>query len=904
MTTRDFTSGSEPEQLRHLFSLGLEKSDPQGRPSQEGLLDLFTEKPGSRLGCYKLGPILGEGGMGIVYLAEQKQPIKRQVALKVIKPGMDSKRIIARFEAERQVLALLDHPNIAHVHDAGTTESGRPYFVMEYVKGLPVTEHCDQHKLTITERLNLFLQVCHAVHHAHQKGIIHRDIKPSNILVSTEDDQAVPKIIDFGVAKATAKTLEQETLFTEQGQLFGTPEYMSPEQAQMTSEDIDIRSDIYSLGVLLYVLLTGAHPFDTHTLREGGIEHIRQVVRETDPKTPSARLSGLGGQAQEIAESRGIEVATLAKRLHNELEWIPLKAMRKERTERYRSASELADDVENYLKGAPLLAGPPGTLYRLGKFMRRNRALVSGIAAVLVVLTAGVVGITIFAVKAERHRAETQRVFNSLVDTVRNSLDPYNTGEKATVRSVLDTLWRDLEKKFKGLPLAEAKFRQALSIAYWSHGWYEQAEQHIKRAIEINWIHRGPEDPTTLHCINNLAWVYFFDSRYADAEPLFLEVLEGFQRVLGETDGSTLHAMNSLGAVYFVQGRFPEAERLTVRAFTLMQAKEDPSMVNLVDITWGLGHARRLQGRYDEAESLMQKALETSRDWKGEKHTGTLHLRHALGELYRDLGRYDEAEQYLGEALAGRREVWDKHHPNTLLTMGALGWLRYGQGRYEQAEKTFAEALEAARGVVGNVHTVTTQAIHGLGTLYVSQDRYDEAEPLLKEALETTNDLLGENNCQALYIMNTLSKLYTAQGRFVEAEKQYLETLKAQRHIPGNDHPHTLASINDLAVLYIKQKQYDKAAALLKEALDGRQRKLGDDHPATLESVNDIGILYLEQDRRKDAETMLLKAYEGRKGKLGPEHPHTLDSLKNLIRLYQAWEKTEEAETWRVKLQE
>ena len=419
--------GLDPDQLDELLSIGTDdvnEADPKNKksppvdnvasvqksdaPSPKGSLGVFVEQAGSRIGHYKLLSVQGEGGMGLVYLAEQEEPIRRRVALKVIKPGLDSARVIARFEAERQALALLDHPNIAHVYEAGTTESGRPYFVMEYVKGLPITEHCDRYKLTIEDRLNLFLQVCHAVHHAHQKGIIHRDVKPSNILVTSQDDQAVPKIIDFGVAKAISQPLTERTFFTEQGQLFGTPEYMSPEQADMANEDIDTRSDIYSLGVLLYVLLTGALPFDSKILREGGVEHIRHVIRETDPKTPSTRLSSLGEEAKKVAQSRRTEIATLAKKLHKELEWIPLKAMRKERAERYRSASEFADDIENYLKGAPLIAGPLSTMYRLKKLVRRNQALVTGIAAVMAVLVAGIIVSTLFAIKAQREAKVSQ----------------------------------------------------------------------------------------------------------------------------------------------------------------------------------------------------------------------------------------------------------------------------------------------------------------------------------------------------------------------------------------------------------------------------------------------------------------------------------------------------------------
>ena len=400
------TFGANPEQLKRLLTaIGLGESSVVEQNDQTAFQATparsFIEQPGTQIGRYKLLRILGEGGMGIVFLAEQQGSICRRVALKVIKPGMDSKRVLARFEAERQALALLDHPNIAHVYDSGTTEAGWPYFVMEHVKGLPVTEYCDRHKLTIEDRLNLFRQVCLAVHHAHQKGIIHRDIKPSNILVSLQDDQALPKIIDFGVAKAVAQPLTERTLATEDSQLLGTPEYMSPEQADMANEDIDTRSDIYSLGVLLYVLLTGVLPFDPDTLRKGGIDNFRKIIRETDPKTPSTRLTRLGEGAADIAQNRRMEIQALAKHLRKELEWIPLKAMRKERIERYRSASELTDDIDNYFKGNPLIAGPLTVSYCFKKFVRRNKRVLAG---VVIVVAALVIGLTVSAVSLVRER--------------------------------------------------------------------------------------------------------------------------------------------------------------------------------------------------------------------------------------------------------------------------------------------------------------------------------------------------------------------------------------------------------------------------------------------------------------------------------------------------------------------
>ena len=319
---------------------------------------LATEGPGSHIDAYELLEKIGEGGMAVVYMAAQERPLRRRVALKIIKLGMDTKQVIARFEAERQVLAMMDHANIARVFDAGATETGRPYFVMELVRGVSITEYCDKNRLSTQERLALFVPVCHAVHHAHQKGIIHRDLKPSNIMVTMHDGQPVPKVIDFGIAKATDQRLTEHTVFTRYAEMIGTPQYMSPEQAEMSGLDIDIRTDIYSLGIVLFEMLTGTPPFDSKTLRHAAMGEIQRIIREEEPLRPSTRISTLGKAAVEIAAQRATNVSGLAKHLSRELEWIPMKALRKDRERRYASASEFAHDIQNYLSDKPLLAGP------------------------------------------------------------------------------------------------------------------------------------------------------------------------------------------------------------------------------------------------------------------------------------------------------------------------------------------------------------------------------------------------------------------------------------------------------------------------------------------------------------------------------------------------------------------
>jgi serine/threonine protein kinase/dienelactone hydrolase len=404
MSDQEWTFGVKPGQLDRLFSLGQEDSGPQGQESTihaDGLI----ERPGGRIGRYRLLHTLGEGGMGVVYLAEQAEPVKREVALKVIKPGMDSKRVLARFEAEQQALALLEHPHVARVYDAGLAPSGRPYFVMEYVQGIPITEHCDKYKLTINERLRLFLHVCEAVHYAHHKGIIHRDLKPSNILVVIQDQEMIPKVIDFGVARAISQPLTEQTLYTEQGQFIGTPEYMSPEQAEMTSQGIDTRSDIYSLGAVLYELLTGVLPFESTMLRQGTPDHLRQVIREYDPRTPYARFRSLTPEdSRRIAQCRQIDDGSLRRALHGDLEWIVMKCLEKDRTRRYGTAVDLAADIEHHLHNEPVTARPPSTLYRFQKLVRRRKAVFLGIAAVLTAICT----VGLFATRMYRQQARNQ----------------------------------------------------------------------------------------------------------------------------------------------------------------------------------------------------------------------------------------------------------------------------------------------------------------------------------------------------------------------------------------------------------------------------------------------------------------------------------------------------------------
>ncbi len=453
------------------------------------------EAVGTVIGPYKLLEKIGEGGMAVVYMADQERPFRRRVALKIIKLGMDTKRVVARFEAERQALAMMDHPNIAKVLDAGTTQAGRPYFVMELVRGVSITEYCDTNKLSTQERLDLFIAVCNAVHHAHQKGIIHRDIKPSNIMVTLHDGKSVPKVIDFGIAKAINQRLTEHTLFTRYSEMIGTPEYMSPEQAEMSGLDIDTRTDIYSLGAVLYELLTGVLPFDPVSLRSASYEEIQRIIREEEPLTPSTRLSALGQEAGKIAESRGTDIVALTKRLHSELEWIPLMAMRKDRTHRYSSAYEFGHDIGNYLQGLPLIAGPESVLYRVRKVLQKHRLAVLTTTVVAATLLVGFVVSTYLYVRVRQARNAVSRL-EKVVEADRSLSMVQNLYAEGRYKAALG----EMERYF------ERNGRDDKAILLYAHLLYSldrfgEAEAELTRLLES-----PPQIAGPAHCL--LATIY------------------------------------------------------------------------------------------------------------------------------------------------------------------------------------------------------------------------------------------------------------------------------------------------------------------------------------------------------------------------------------------------------------
>jgi tetratricopeptide (TPR) repeat protein len=690
------------------------------RRQVEGLLDAHTkagdflkpptedapenDSPGTVIGRYQLLQRIGEGGFGQVYMAEQLEPVRRKVAVKVIKLGMDTREVVARFEAERQALAMMEHPNIAKVLDGGTTGMGRPYFVMELVKGVPITDYCDQNRYSPEQRLRLFLKVCHAVQHAHQKGVIHRDLKPSNILVTEQDGEAVPKVIDFGVAKAIGPSLTDRLLFTRFEQLIGTPTYMSPEQAGLGSLDLDTRTDIYSLGVLLYQLLTSTTPVQAETLHQAALDEVRRMIREMEPPKPSTRLQALGAKLTEVAEQRHLEPRTLRRLVAGDLDWIVMKALEKDRRRRYETADALAQDLERHLKHLPVQASPPSAAYRVRKFVRRHRLGVGVAGAVSGALIAGLILALLGLGQAQREREYAQqqaalaKAINAFLQELLSAASPDSEVDRdLKVRTALDRASGSLAERFKDQPDVRGGTHQNLGNIYRSLGEYAAAEQHLQQAIELATTLFGSQAPKTLEVKNSLGLLYVESGRFDECIAFLKDLLEVERRVLGKTDPETvLGTVNNLAVAYNSLGRSWEAEPLFREVSSGLARLIGPEHRETLVALHNVAFSRMGQGRWEEAERLFRQNLDQTRRVCGPQSPDTGRVLHSLGVVLGLLGRLEESTASLQEALTVRRHVLGPAHRATLLTQREVAACSARAAQWSQSARQYSELAQSA----------------------------------------------------------------------------------------------------------------------------------------------------------------------------------------------------------------
>ncbi len=827
--------------------------------------DPLREGPGTRIGPYKLLQVIGEGGFGSVFLAEQESPVVRKVALKVIKLGMDTRQVVARFEQERQALAVMDHPNIAKVLDAGATQTGRPYFVMELVKGDPIVEYCDKNSLSIRERLELFAQVCNAVQHAHTKGIIHRDIKPSNVMVSTLDGKPSTKVIDFGIAKATNAKLTEKTLFTEHRQLIGTPEYMSPEQAE-GSLDIDTRTDVYSLGVLLYELLTGSTPFSSKQLRAAAYAEIQRIIREVDPPKPSTRLSDVTGTLASVAARRHTEPRKLGLIIRGELDWIVMKAIEKDRQRRYETANGLGMDIRRYLAGEAVVAAPPGAAYRFSKFVKRNRVFVSAGGAVAAALLIGVVAfawqarvaghqrdLAILAqraadeqrdraVKAEaqtKARADELAQVSEFQSTMLSQIDAANAGEKL-IADIRDRFGKAIEKD--SVPAEQratrvATFAQELEHVNATDAAVAMIDRTILqpsiKAIDEKFKQQPTVDASLRHTLANL---YMFLGMYPEAITLQKLAIDTRRRVLGDDHPDTLRSQSQMADLLY---------------FT---------------------------AKSDEAIALLRETLDRTTRALGTDHRDTLILMGSLGNLLLGQNKFSEAEPLLKAALDGRRRVLGNENRETLAAINLYGMLLIVQGKYAQVEPYWREAYETGRRVLGPTDPDTLVWTANMGGLLGELGRWDDSARVYAEAAEGFRRVRGEEHPNTLNCLNSLGLALTRQGKLDEAEKIILRVLEAQRRTLGPEHPETLHTMASLGTNQTRQGKLDEADATLRATLAIRRRTLGDANVATLDSIGSLAENLLLQERYAEADALLLEKITSGERALGKDHFSTVNA--------------------------
>ena len=780
------------------------QDSPWGAEAQKVRATQIGEKPGDRIDRYKLLQQIGEGGCGTVFMAEQDEPIKRRVALKIIKPGMDTKNVITRFEAERQALALMDHPHIAKVLDAGATASGRPYFVMELIRGVKITEYCDQNSLSLEERLKLFIQVCHAIQHAHQKGIIHRDIKPSNILVSTTvEGTALPVVIDFGIAKATVnQQLTDKTLFTAFEMLIGTPAYMSPEQAALTNADVDTRSDIYSLGVLLYEISTGSTPLDTREMLKGGLDEVRRVLREEEPVRPSTRLNNLNdADLTTVSRLRKTEPSALIRAIRGDLDWIIIRALEKNPARRYQTAYGFALDIQRYLADEPVWARPPSAVYKFQKILLRNKLLFTGIGIIALLLIASLITVSTFLAKERqlRRRAETEaaksdQVTKFLEDMLRGVGPSVALGEDTTMlRGILNRTANRVGTEMTNQPAVRAELSSLIGELDFEIGNFAQAKQMDDTALALDRRLYGTNSLEAAGALTDLGLVVVREGNVKDSEVPLNEALSISRQFSGDNGTNVATLLNYLADIYAQEGRIEEADTFAHQALAMRQRIYSSNSLEIAQSLRTLAVVEASEGNWSGAEIMMRKVLAIR-----------------LNNLPPD-----------DPLIAG--------------TYNDIAWAEGGEGKLKDAEALEGKAFAIRMKVLGPNHPDVAKALYLLGDRLRARNELDAADQVLSTALSLQTNLVGANDPGSLETMLGLSKTLQMEGKLPEAEKLERQELAIWYQRGDQDMPRAIENVSELAQILVAEKKATEAEQLLDATLT----------PATLQKPSSADLLRL-----------------------------------------------------------
>jgi tetratricopeptide (TPR) repeat protein len=894
------------------------------QPPLPGAAKPLSEKPGDRIGRYKLLEKIGEGGMGVVYMAEQQEDVRRRVALKVIKLGMDTAQVVARFEAERQALALMDHPNIAKVLDAGATDTGRPFFVMELVQGVPITEFCKKNQLSVEQRVNLFVPICQAIQSAHQKGIIHRDLKPGNILVTLTAGLPHPIVIDFGVAKATNQKLTEKTFFTNFGAMIGTPAYMSPEQAEMSRLDVDTRSDIYSLGALFYELLTDTTPFPEERLRSAGYDEMRRIIMEEEPERPSTRL-----RRKSLAARSGFQPSAFSSQISTDLDWVVMKCLEKDPERRYATADALASDVQRHLGNEPVLARPPSAAYRLKKLVQRNKLVFAAAAAVAAALVAGL-GVSSWLYLREKtarqqavaaknsaatEAAKSGQVARFLADMLKSVGPSVAVGrDPKMLRDILDKTAQRVGKDLKGQPAVEAKLRNVIGNVYRELDAYTNAEAMHRAAWELCSKALGDANADTVESLANLAGILSLEDRLAEAETMQRQVLTLDQKVFGLEHTNVAHSLNNLADTLNAQGRFQEAEGTNRVALAMRIKLPGDNQLDVAASRFNLATSLMGQGRFAEAEGEARQALAIRRNLLGSGHIDVAGSLNNLFPILLAQNKLPEAEGAQTEALATQRTNLPPEHLDIAGSLINLASVLVRQGKLAAAESNQREALEIQRKVLHtDVHSNVAMSLFNLAFILQAQHKLADAETFARQSLAIRTNLFPRESFEVATSVALVADVLYDQRRLAEAESLQRDELAVWRNLLARE-PRptaTLASsridaFSRLTRTLLAEEKYADAQSLAQEWLATG----GQESPNDWQTFNARGILGASlagQKKFAEAERHLLAAYKGleqRAGSIPAEYKSRLsETVERIVHLYEASGRPEQASEWRKKLE-